>query len=52
MRPNKENRNERISSILLVITGISLICAGIYRGEAQMVFMKAIRLCLECAGFQ
>ena len=27
-----------------------MVCFGVVRGEADAVFAKAIRLCLECVG--
>ena len=33
---------------LLLVTGICFLAAGIYRGEAQTVWIKAIYICLEC----
>lgn len=30
--------------------GILMMGYGIYRGEAQVVLMKAVRICLECIG--
>lgn len=34
----------------LLVTGICFLSAGIYRGEAQTVWIKAIYICLECIG--
>lgn len=36
--------------VLLIITAVLFITLGIYRGEAEIVLGKAIRLCLECVG--
>ena len=33
-----------------IITAVLFITLGIYRGEAEIVLGKAIRLCLECVG--
>lgn len=37
-------------SILLFIGALTLIGIGVFRGEAQEVWNKGIRLCLECVG--
>ena len=34
----------------LLITGIAMLCFGVWRGEAATVLSKAIKLCLECVG--
>lgn len=34
----------------LLLAGILMICFGIWRGEAETVLSKAIRLCMECVG--
>ena len=36
--------------VALLIAGIAMVCFGVGRGEADAVFAKAIRLCLECVG--
>ncbi|MBR1403321.1 MAG: hypothetical protein IJ558_04020 [Treponema sp.] len=43
-------KKQKIISILLIIIGIALVIAGIFRGEAVTVFNKASRICLECIG--
>lgn len=35
---------------LLVILGLAIMGFGIYRGEASVVFTKAINICMECIG--
>ncbi len=40
----------RIISVLLLCLGVTLILAGIFRGEALTVFNKATRICMECIG--
>ncbi len=34
----------------LLGTGIAFMGLGLYRNEADIVFHKAIRICLECIG--
>jgi hypothetical protein len=44
---------ERIKSIIstaLIAIGLIFIIVGISRGEAEVVFQKAINICLECIG--
>jgi len=36
--------------LILLLTGLIFIGIGIGRGEAAVVLMKAIRICLECIG--
>lgn len=36
--------------IMLLATAVALIGFGIYRGEVDVVFNKAISICLECIG--
>ncbi len=40
----------KISQIIMLITGITMIGYGVTRGEAAIVLGKAIKLCLECVG--
>ena len=36
--------------VLLLLAGIAMLIFGIWREEAQTVFSKSIRLCMECVG--
>ena len=36
--------------ITLLLAGITMLCFGVWRGEAATVLSKAIKLCLECVG--
>ena len=40
----------KISQFVMLITGTAMIGYGVIRGEAAVVFGKAIKLCLECVG--
>ena len=56
MRAQKEGVTELIRSkkavfqVALLICGAAMLCCGAWRGEADTVLSKAIRLCLECVG--
>lgn len=43
-------KHPKIISTILLVLGIFLVVAGIFRGEALAVFNKASRICLECIG--
>ena len=34
----------------VLIAGGLMLCFGIWRGEADTVLSKAVRLCMECVG--
>ena len=36
--------------LLLLAAGVLMLLFGLWRGEADTVFSKAIRLCMECVG--
>jgi len=40
----------RTAALLLLSTGAVFLVAGILRGEVQVVFIKAVHICLECIG--
>lgn len=44
-----QSKKAMIQMILLAV-GAAMICYGAWRGEAQIVLSKAVRLCLECVG--
>jgi len=41
---------ERIYRYGILITSLSFIGLGLYRKEVDIVFRKAINVCLECIG--
>jgi len=41
---------KRIAQIILLISGIVMIAAGLLRGEALEILRKAIVVCMECIG--
>ncbi|WP_130838034.1 CD1871A family CXXC motif-containing protein [Lachnoclostridium sp. Marseille-P6806] len=43
-------RTKYAVQLILILTSVVFVCVGAYRGEAETVFSKAIRLCLECVG--
>ncbi|WP_303840657.1 CD1871A family CXXC motif-containing protein [Selenomonas ruminantium] len=43
------NRQLKARSVLAVLAAAALIY-GIWRGEMEIIFQKAIRVCMECIG--
>lgn len=43
-------RFRRILCVSLLLLGIAMIILGVLRGEAETVFQKAVRICMECIG--
>ena len=43
-------KNRNIYSLAAMIIGAVMMAFGIYRGEMEEVFTKAVRICLECIG--
>lgn len=37
-------------AIFLVCLGIIAIAIGVFRGEDQTIFRKAVNICMECIG--
>ncbi len=45
-----KNKDIPFAGIIAAILGIVFMFFGFYRGEADTVLAKAIRVCLECIG--
>lgn len=43
-------RDKTLFSTLLILVGIVFVVVGVNRGEAEIVFQKAVNICLECIG--
>ena len=43
-------KDKKIISKMLLVLSIGFVVYGVYRGEVNSVFTKAINLCLECVG--
>lgn len=39
-----------VAQMFFLLIGMAMLIFGIWREEAQIVFSKAIRLCMECVG--
>ncbi len=42
-------RNNK-AALTVIFTGIAFIALGVWRGEAETVFRKAVNICMECIG--
>lgn len=40
----------KTAGVCLLLLAVGFIVCGVCRGEADTVFSKAIRVCLECVG--
>ena len=45
-----KNKSIPFAGIIAAVLGIVFMFLGVYRGEANIVLAKAIRVCLECIG--
>ena len=45
----KKELSPKLGAVIGII-GIVMTFVGVYRGEAETVLTKAIRICLECIG--
>lgn len=37
-------------AVLILLMGAAFLATGVWRGEDQVVFRKAINICMECIG--
>lgn len=47
---DRDHRTNAVGPAVLILAGIAAMVTGITRGEAVLVLMKAVRICLECIG--
>ncbi len=46
----KGEKKRSLAGVVLAFVGIGLCLYGAYRGEINVVFAKATRICMECIG--
>lgn len=46
----KDEKKRSLTGMILAACGIGLCLYGAYRGEINVVFAKATRICMECIG--
>lgn len=39
-----------VIAVGVFVLGAAFVAVGIFRGEAQTVFQKAVQICMECIG--
>lgn len=37
-------------ALALLVLGVVFLAVGVWRGEAEVVFRKAVNICMECIG--
>lgn len=47
---NMKGKKRTVCSVLAVLMGAAMMLFGAYRGETDVVLLKAIKICLECIG--
>lgn len=45
-----KKRIPKTAGVITAAVGLAMTFLGLYRGEAETVLSKAIRICLECIG--
>lgn len=45
-----QGKRKALIRVALLVVAVALIVIGVAQGEAQMVFTKAVAICLECIG--
>ena len=43
-------KDKNLISVTILILSLGFMVYGVYRGEVNSVFTKAINLCMECIG--
>ncbi len=41
---------KKIAAIAVIISALTIMILGIYRGEVAVVLKKAVNICMECIG--
>ena len=49
VRTMSHGKKAAVQAVLLAV-GAVMLCFGVWRGEAETVLSKAVKLCLECVG--
>lgn len=47
---NMKGKKRTVCSVLAILIGAAMMLFGAYRGETDVVLLKAIKICLECIG--
>ena len=47
---NKDMRDNKIVSLVIIAAGVGLVILGIHNGDYIDILNKAIRICYECIG--
>ena len=43
-----QRKNRSAAAVLLI--GLLFVAVGVWRGEVEVVFRKAVNICMECIG--